>query len=169
MNLVIILQYVLELSGIKGEGEIMEKNPKKRNYKDFIIRGGACGVITSLIITFWIIVVLYFQIKGLLCLFMVLSTAFISWLLISSQDIRAFIITWIISIGCFVITHLLIDISNIIDIIFKQIHGLDVKMWAGDGFGILVVHMFNYFGSLVGIIAAFITTLIKKNKNSISE
>ena len=64
------------------------------------------------------------------------------------------------------IVEFLVSVSGIIDMVFKHIHGMDAEMWAGDGFGIMVVHLCNFFGSLVGTVFAFITTLVRKIKNN---
>lgn len=144
----------------------MDNNRIVFRNKSLIIKGIVCGIITCLLINMWVIVSLYFDIKASVYRFMIIPTWLVTWSLISDQTMKKFLLTWVISMGSFMIVEFLVSVSGIIDMVFKHIHGMDAEMWAGDGFGIMVVHLCNFFGSLVGTVFAFITTLVRKIKNN---
>lgn len=68
----------------------------------------------------------------------------------------------ILSVLTSAITEIIIGYTGIIAMFFRIKYGPDVEMWAGDGFGILLVYMYCLAGSSIGTIIACVLTIIRK-------
>lgn len=68
----------------------------------------------------------------------------------------------ILSVLTSAITEIIIGYTGIIPMFFRIKYGPDVEMWAGDGFGILLVYMYCLAGSSIGTIIACVLTIIRK-------
>jgi hypothetical protein len=131
--------------------------------KSVIIKSGICGVLISCLINLSIIVSLYISFPNYIY-YAIAITSTITVLILFDKD-RFFnvFISCLVFIPAFLITSLAIEITGIVTIAFKQVHGATAEMWAGDGFGIMIINMFSLVGSFAGGILALIYTEIKKH------
>lgn len=130
-----------------------------------IIKGAVSGIILSCINTFFIILSLYdtpfeFVSYGIAIISIILAIGF----LINEKIIKS-VYTFFISIILFFITELIFSLSGIIGMVFKRINGASAEMWAGDGFGMLVILLFSFAGYLLGGILAYIISISKGRKS----
>jgi hypothetical protein len=93
-----------------------------------------------------------------------LPLAVITYLLLKQSKIRLFLSAWLISIFLYIVTEIALTQLGVINLFFQRALGDGIKMTAGDGFGIMVITLFNLVWVAVGLIAAFIKTFITQRK-----
>ena len=102
------------------------------------------------------------QIPGL---FPQLPAGIAAFLLMKQTKVKSFLLSWLLSILFFAATEIAISGLGIVNMFFYKINGDEIRMTAGDGFGIMVIHIINYFWIAVGTVTAFIVTVInQRNK-----
>lgn len=129
-----------------------------------MIKGVCDGVICSLIINMWIILSFYTSFNNVVLYLIGLPVGVLTLLLMRQTRVKSFLIAWPISILLFVVTEIAINSLGIVNIFYHKIVGDEIRMTAGDGFGIMVIHIFNYFWIIIGTIAAFIVTAINQRR-----
>ena len=81
--------------------------------------------------------------------------------------IKSFFISWLFSVLFYVLTEIIMDSLDIINMFFNISLGdvdAGIRMTAGDGFGIMVISFFNYFWIIVGTLSTFVFTAVKQIK-----
>lgn len=139
----------------------MENNS---SYKQALIKGICNGIICSLVINIWIIISFYLKLNSFCFYLMGLPLAVITYLLLKQSKIRLFLSAWLISIFLYIVTEIALTQLGVINLFFQRALGDGIKMTAGDGFGIMVITLFNLVWVAVGLIAAFIKTFITQRK-----
>lgn len=131
-----------------------------------LIKGGICGIALSCLNNFFIILSLYWNFPNYIFYGIAIISAILAFTFFINDKILNFLYIFFVSIFAFVITEFVISLTGIVNIVFKHINGASEEMWAGDGFGMLVILLFILTGYFVGSILAFIFTMIKKFINN---
>ena len=142
----------------------------KKEYKFIIaiIKGIFNGMLCSLVINIWIIISFYTNFTTKILYLIGLPLGFSVFLLMKQSKMKYFGIAWIYSVLLYLVTELVLNKLGLINIFYHKVVGDEIRMTAGDGFGIMVIHVFNYLWIIVGTIIAFVFTIIsqkKANKN----
>ena len=72
--------------------------------------------------------------------------------------------TFLTAVGTFFLTELTIG-HLLVNLAFKHVYGASEEMWAGDGFGMLVIFLFDLVGLFVGLLFTFIISIIRELYN----
>ena len=139
---------------------------KLSNYMLPMTKGIVAGLLLSCINNLWIIVSLYDNLSYFINYSMVIPSAVVTYFFLNNKKFKYFMITWIISILSFVLVDILISNTGIVPMVYKHINGYSAEMSAGDGFGMMVIYMYNFFGSIIGVFIAFVASCIKENKKN---
>lgn len=131
-----------------------------------MIKGVCNGIICSLIINMWIILSFYTSFNNVALYFIGLPVGILVFLLMRQTRIKSFLIAWLLSILLFVVTEIAINRLGILNMFYHKIVGDEIRMTAGDGFGIMVIHIFNYFWIIIGTISAFVVTAINQRRTN---
>ena len=137
-----------------------------KKYRDVMIKGVCNGIICSLIINMWIILSFYIIFNNVVLYLMGLLLGISVFLLMKQTRNKSFLIAWGLSILLFVVTEIVINRLGIVNMFYHKVVGDEIRMTAGDGFGIMVIHIFNYFWIIIGTIAAFIVTAINQRRTN---
>ena len=137
-----------------------------KKYRDVMIKGVCNGIICSLIINMWIILSFYIIFNNVVLYLMGLPLGISVFLLMKQTRNKSFLIAWGLSILLFVVTEIVINRLGIVNMFYHKVVGDEIRMTAGDGFGIMVIHIFNYFWIIIGTIAAFIVTAINQRRTN---
>ncbi len=137
-----------------------------KKYRDVMIKGVCNGMICSLIIHMWIILSFYIIFNNVVLYLMGLPLGISVFLLMKQTRNKSFLIAWGLSILLFVVTEIVINRLGIVNMFYHKVVGDEIRMTAGDGFGIMVIHIFNDFWIIIGTIAAFIVTAINQRRTN---
>ena len=137
-----------------------------KKYSAAMIKGVCSGVICSLIINMWIILSFCTSFNNLVLYLIGLPLGILVFILMRQTKIKNFAIACVFCILMFVVTEITISGLGIVNMFYNEIMGDEIKMTAGDGFGVMVIHIFNYSWIIVGKLTAFIFTAIKQIKTN---
>lgn len=130
--------------------------------KASLLKGCLCGVGIALIANVTIILFFFVEMTTFLIYFAAFVCGIISLFLLMNNKIKSFVISLILSIIAFFAAEIVIGSTGVIRTFFPLKHGADVEMWAGDGFGMLVVYIYCLAGSCIGKVGALIITMKKR-------
>ncbi len=130
-----------------------------------IIKGGICGLILSCLISLFIILSFCKIPFDFLSYGVAIISAILALLFFINNRISKFVYSFFSSIIVFLVAELVVGLTGIIRIFFKIVNGASQEMWAGDGFGMLVIFSFSISGYFLGSVIALIITIIKMRKN----
>lgn len=134
------------------------------NNKRSILKGCLCGISISLIIDATIILFFFTDMTAFLLYLVAFISGLSTLLLLITNNIKSILLSLLFSVLSFITAEIVITSLGIIRMFFQLKHGADAEMWAGDGFGMMVVMIYCLAGSAIGTIGAFIVTLIRNNK-----
>lgn len=133
--------------------------------KASLLKGCLCGIGIALISTATIILFFFVEMTTFLLYFAAFVCGIISLFLLMNNKIKSFLISLILSIIAFFTAEIVIGSTGVIRTFFQLKHGADVEMWAGDGFGMLIVLIYCLGGSCIGTIGSLIITIKKHYSN----
>ena len=122
-----------------------------KKYRDVMIKGVCNGIICSLIINMWIILSFYIIFNNVVLYLMGLPLGISVFLLMKQTGNKSFLIAWGLSILLFVVTEIVINRLGIVNMFYRKVVGDEIRMTAGDGFGIMVIHILDYYWNDSGI------------------
>lgn len=132
--------------------------------KSPLIKGGVCGIILSCLNTLFIILSLYNVPLKLIWYGIMIISGILAGVFFINEKIYKSVISFFISIILFIVTEFIFAFTGIVRMVFKHINGVSAEMWAGDGFGMIVVLLFSFVGFFLGSILALIFSFIKGRK-----
>lgn len=139
-----------------------------KKYTAAAIKGICNGIICSMIIAICVILLFYADFNDAVFCLIGLPAGTAAFLLMKQTKVKSFLLSWLLSILFFAATEIVISGLGIVNMFFYKINGDEIRMTAGDGFGIMVIHIINYFWIAVGTVTAFIVTVInQRNKRQI--
>lgn len=133
-------------------------------YKQVLIKGICNGILWSLVINIWIIISFYLKLNSFCFYLMGLPLAVITYLLLKQSKIRLFFSALLISIVLYIVTEIALTQLGVVNLFFQRALGDGIRMTAGDGFGIMVITLFNLVWVAIGSIAAFIKTCLTQRR-----
>ena len=135
-----------------------------KKYRDVMIKGVCNGILCSLIINVWVILSFYADFNNVVLYLIGLPLGILVFLLMKQPRIKSFLIAWFLSILLFIVTEIVINSLGIVSMFYHKIVGDEIKMTTGDGFGIMIIHIFHYFWIIIGTITAFIVTAMNQRR-----
>ncbi|MDP4144066.1 MAG: hypothetical protein Q8936_06210 [Bacillota bacterium] len=133
-----------------------------RSIKSTLMIGSICGIIISCINTSLIILSLYTNLNISVYYGMAIISALVAFLFFINHKAVNILLSFLISVVTFIITEIITGQVGIVNMVFKHIYGASAEMWAGDGFGMMVVTLFNITGYFLGFVLALIIPVFKK-------
>ena len=136
--------------------------------KPYLLKGIINGVLCALGINIWVVLSFYVNFNNLHLFILGIPLAAISYFLLKNERIKYFFSAWGLSILAYIVVKLLLSATGVVYYFYSQAVGDGIRMTAGDGFGIMVIHLFNYLWLALAIILAFIASYYTQSKNNIT-
>ena len=133
-------------------------------YKQDILRGILSGIIAGVAFQACSVMILFDFLSYVSFFLSFILVAVIAFFAFRKQDAKSFCLSVFISAIIYIVTLIALSFFNIDITVFRYIHGADAEMWAGDGFGFILLLIINFWGSIFGIILAIVYTYIWQQK-----
>jgi hypothetical protein len=132
------------------------------DYKIALVNGGYNGIVLSLIINILVVLLRYINFtKDIYYFTGFVFTAITAYLFLRSEKIWSFVISSIFGILLFIVIENILIRTGIINMVLSLASD---EASPGEGFAILLMIAFCLMGSFIGVIAAFISTLMKQRE-----
>lgn len=130
----------------------------------YLIRGVLNGVLCAIGISIWVVLSFYIDFNNFHLFTLGIPLAIITYFLLKSERIKYFFSAWGLSMLAYIVVQILLNATGVVNYFYSHAVGDGIRMSAGDGFGIMVIHIFNYVWIAVAIVSAFITSLYTQRK-----
>lgn len=122
------------------------------------LKGLLAGLVIALVGNIGYIVFLYAPFDNGGFYFMAMPSAIAVFFLIKNKSLKSLIVSVIIMLVSFIAWELIISGLQIVNLFYYNKYPNAVEFSLGDGFAMVIIYIFDFFGALVGTVLAFIQT-----------